>query len=131
MRPYEAMFILDTSLEEAEVQAVINRSTTTIESRGGTVNRVEKWGKRRLAYEIAKRPEGYYVLLTATSEPPAVAELERALRLADEVIRHKIVRIPDHAGGRVLPPSAVEEITAAGSRPDRERSRSSMGRKSR
>ncbi len=119
MRPYEAMFVLDPAMEESAVQAVINRSTAQVESSGGTVNRVDKWGKRRLAYEIQKKQEGYYVLMTTSAEPATMDELERNLRLADDVIRHKIVRIPDNAGGRTLPPSAIEELMASGRRGDR------------
>lgn len=97
MRPYEVMVILEPSLEESAVQAVINRSTEQLQSDGGTVNRVDKWGKRRFAYEIAKKQEGFYVLLDVTSEPAPMDELDRNLRLADDVLRHKIVRIPDAA----------------------------------
>ena len=99
MRPYEVMVILEPTLEESQVQAVVNRGTEIVQGGGGTVNRVEKWGKRRFAYEIAKKSEGFYVLLDVRSEPPAMAELDRTLRLADDVLRHKIVRIPDHAVG--------------------------------
>ena len=112
MRPYEIVAVFDPTLEESAVQAVINRSTELLERRGATVNRVDKWGRRRLAYEVAHRSEGYYVLFEVTSEPPPVDELDRALRLADEVIRHKIVRVPQHAGGRVLPSRAADELAA-------------------
>jgi small subunit ribosomal protein S6 len=99
MRPYEVMVILEPSLEESQVQQIVNRSTEALQSAGSTVNKVDKWGKRRFAYEIAKKQEGFYVLLEVSSEPPAMAELDRTLGLADDVIRHKIVRIPDHAVG--------------------------------
>jgi small subunit ribosomal protein S6 len=113
MRPYDVMLILEPTLEESAIQAVINRSTDLLQTRGGAVNRVDKWGRRRLAYEIGHRSEGSYVLLEVSAEPPALDELDRTLRLADDVIRHKIVRVPRHAGGRVRPP-AVEEAAAAG-----------------
>jgi small subunit ribosomal protein S6 len=76
-RPYEVMVILEPSLEESQVQAVINRSTELLQSNGGAVNRVDKWGKRRFAYELAKRTEGYYVLLDVTAEPAPMQELDR------------------------------------------------------
>jgi small subunit ribosomal protein S6 len=104
MRPYEVMVILEPSLEESQVQAVVNRSTELLQSKGGTVNRVDKWGKRRFAYELAKRQEGYYVLLDVSSEPAPMDELDRALRLADDVLRHKIVRVPEQAKGRATRP---------------------------
>ena len=113
MRPYDVMLILEPTLEESAVQAVVNRSTELLQSGGGSVNRVDKWGRRRLAYEIGHRSEGSYVLLEVSAEPTALDELDRTLRLADDVIRHKIVRVPRHAGGRVRPP-AVEEAAAAG-----------------
>src|SRR5687768_16220834 len=97
MRPYEVMVILEPTLEESAVQAVINRSTDLLQSGGGTVNRVDKWGKRRFAYEIDKKQEGFYVLLDVTSDVAPMDELHRTLGLADDVIRHKIVRIPDAA----------------------------------
>ena len=103
MRPYEVMVILEPSLEEAQVQQVINRSTELLGSRDARVNKVEKWGKRRLAYELHHRTEGYYVLFDVTAEPAPMDELDRQLRLADDVIRHKIVRIPEQAAGRTLP----------------------------
>jgi small subunit ribosomal protein S6 len=103
MRPYEVMVILEPALEESAVQQMINRSTEVLTKSAGTVNRVEKWGKRRLAYELNHRTEGYYVLFDVTSEPGPMDELDRALRLADDVLRHKIVRIPETAAGRKLP----------------------------
>jgi len=103
MRPYEVMVILEPTLEESAVQQVINRSTEVLTAGSVTVNKVEKWGKRRLAYEINHRTEGYYVLFDVTGEPAPMNELDRQLRLADDVIRHKIVRIPEQAAGRKLP----------------------------
>ena len=97
------MVILEPTLEESAVQQIINRSTETLTGADGTVNKVEKWGKRRLAYELNHRTEGYYVLFDVTSEPGSLDELDRALRLADDVLRHKIVRIPEEAAGRTLP----------------------------
>ncbi len=120
MRPYDVMLILEPALEESAVQAVVNRSTELLQAGGGTVNRVDKWGRRRLAYEIGHRSEGSYVLLEVSAEPTALDELDRTLRLADDVIRHKIVRVPRHAGGRVRPPAAVVvEEPAATPGPDR------------
>ncbi|HYD09660.1 MAG TPA: 30S ribosomal protein S6 [Acidimicrobiales bacterium] len=106
MRPYEVMIILEPTLEESQVQQVINRSTETLNAGNVTVNKVEKWGKRRLAFEIDHRTEGYYVLFDVTGEPAPMNELDRQLRLADDVVRHKIVRIPEAAAGRKLPAAA-------------------------
>jgi small subunit ribosomal protein S6 len=109
MRPYEVMIILDSSLEEDAVRAAIDRSTDLLKSRGGDPFRVDRWGKRRLAYELNHRWEGYYVLVEATAEPAAMAELDRALHLADEVIRHKVIRLPERVAGRTRPDDAGEQ----------------------
>jgi len=100
MRPYEVMVILDAGLEEDAIRAAVDRSTSFIESRGSGPVRVEHWGRRRFAYELKHRWEGYYVLLEATAEPAVMSELDRSLRLADEVVRHKIIRLPDAVAGR-------------------------------
>ncbi len=121
MRPYEVMVILEPALEESQVQAVINRSTELLQSGGGSVNRVDKWGKRRFAYELRKRQEGYYVLLDVRSEPGPMGELDRVLRLADDVLRHKIVRIPDHVFDRPQRKVSVEMLGS--DREDREERR--------
>lgn len=100
MRPYEVMVVLDAGLDDTALQAMVDRSTELLTSRSARVNRIDRWGRRRLAYPIDHKVEGYYVLLDVSSEPAAVDDLDRALRLADEVIRHKVVRIPDHVAGR-------------------------------
>ena len=97
MRHYEVMVILDAGLEEDVIRAVLDRATSTLTSSGGTVNKVDRWGKRRFAYEVHHRSEGYYALIDTMAEPPAVAEIDRMLGLADEVIRHKVIRLPEKA----------------------------------
>jgi len=111
MRPYEVMVILEPSLEESAVQQLINRSSEVLTKANATVNKVEKWGKRRLAYELNHHTEGYYVLFDVTSEPAPMDELDRALRLADDVLRHKIVRIPEKAAGRRLSTASATSST--------------------
>jgi small subunit ribosomal protein S6 len=109
MRPYEVMIILDPSLEETAIRDHVDRSTELIRSGGGTPGRVDRWGRRRLAYEIRHQREGYYVLVEATAEPPAMAALDRALHLSDEVLRHKVIRIPDRIAGRASRPAPAGE----------------------
>ncbi|HEX3393963.1 MAG TPA: 30S ribosomal protein S6 [Acidimicrobiales bacterium] len=113
MRPYEVMIILDPALEDAAVQAQVDRSTELIRSGGAEPGRVDRWGKRRLAYEINHHREGTYVLVEAKGEPGSLDGLDRALHLADEVIRHKIVRLPDHPTKRVARPPADIAAPAA------------------
>jgi small subunit ribosomal protein S6 len=99
MRPYEVMIIFDADLEEETIRAAVARSVQLIESRGAEPGFTDYWGKRRFAYELKHRWEGYYVVLQARSEPPAMDELHRVLSLADEVIRHKVLRIPEEVYG--------------------------------
>ena len=114
MRPYEVMVILDAGLEEDAIRATIDRSTKLIAANGGTPGKVERWGKRRFAYEVEHKSEGYYVLIEATAEPAAMAELDRMLGLADEVVRHKVIRIPDKVAGRARRPAVAETAPVAG-----------------
>lgn len=97
MRHYEVMVILDAGLEEDDIRATIDRATQLLTARGATVDKVDRWGKRRFAYEVRHRGEGYYVLIDTSAEPAAMTDLDRMLKLADEVIRHKVVRLPDKA----------------------------------
>jgi len=108
MRPYEVMLIFDASLEEETIRAAIDRFAEFIRSRGGNPGRVDRWGKRRFAYELRHRMEGYYVLMEFTAGVELEEELHRMLSLADEVIRHKVVRIPDAAlKARAAPAAAA------------------------
>jgi small subunit ribosomal protein S6 len=99
MRPYEVMIIFDPTLDDETVRTEVDRSTELIRSRGGQPGRVERWGKRRLAYEIRRHREGSYVVLEAQAEPAAMADLDRALTLADGVLRHKVIHLPEKATG--------------------------------
>jgi small subunit ribosomal protein S6 len=91
MRKYEVMLILPADADDAVVQGAVDRISQVLGRANGTLGEVDRWGKRRLAYEIARHTEGYYVVVSFEAEPSAVAELERVLKLADEVIRHKVV----------------------------------------
>ena len=91
MREYEVMLILPPDADDSVVDGVIERITGVLSQRGGEVASVDKWGRRRLAYEIAHQSEGFYVVATLRSEPDAVQEIERVLTLTDEVIRFKVV----------------------------------------
>ena len=99
LRPYEVMIILDADLDEETIRAAVERWLALIESGGAERGHVDYWGKRRLAYEVKRKSEGYYVVLQARAEPPAMDELHRSLSLADEVIRHKVLRIPEKVYG--------------------------------
>ena len=99
MRPYEVMVIFDADLEEEAVRSAVDRATQLLQSRGAEMGYVDFWGKRRFAYRLKHRWEGYYVVFQAKSEPAAMDELNRTLSLADEVLRHKVLRIPEAVYG--------------------------------
>ncbi|OUN00700.1 MAG: 30S ribosomal protein S6 [Paenibacillaceae bacterium ZCTH02-B3] len=92
MRNYELMYIIRPDLEPDAVQAVTDKIQEVIRGGGGEIRKHEVMGKRRLAYEIGKFREGIYVLVLFSSEPSHVAELERVLRITDEVVRHLVIR---------------------------------------
>jgi small subunit ribosomal protein S6 len=119
MRPYEVMVIFDADLDEETIRSAVARYTQLIEGKGAQPGPVDFWGKRRFAYELKHRWEGYYVVLQAKAEPPAMDELHRVLSLADEVLRHKILRIPEAvygklAGTRPAPVEATAPQPGAG-----------------
>ncbi len=93
MRAYELMIIFTAGLEESAVQSQINKLTADAEAVGGSLEKVDKWGVRRFAYEIDHKWEGFYVVLEFLA-PEALNEIDRTLRLADDVVRHKFVRLP-------------------------------------
>jgi small subunit ribosomal protein S6 len=94
MRRYELMVILDPDLEERTVQPSLDQLLGVVRQGGGSVEKIDVWGRRRLAYEINKKTEGIYAVVDVTAEPDDVAELDRQLRLNEAVLRTKVVR-PD------------------------------------
>jgi small subunit ribosomal protein S6 len=94
MRHYEVMVILDPDLEERTVAPSLDTYLKVVTGDGGTINKVDIWGRRRLAYDINKKPEGIYAVLDLTCSPAAVAELDRQLSLNESVMRTKVMR-PD------------------------------------
>ena len=96
MRAYELMVILDGDLDDQDAQAWVKTIAGQITAQGGTVHgRPDWWGKRQFAYPINRKETGYYLVVEALAEGGALNELERTLRLADEVVRHKLIRLPD------------------------------------
>lgn len=103
MRPYEVMVIFETTSEPSAIQAVVDRVLETVRAGGGVPGTVDRWGRRPFAYEVNHKREGYYVLVELAAEPSGADEMDRVLLLADEVLRHKLVRVPDIAVGRRRP----------------------------
>jgi small subunit ribosomal protein S6 len=94
MRRYELMVILDPDLEEKTIAPSLDQFLGVIRQDGGSVEKVDVWGRRRLAYEIKKKVEGIYAILDVTAQPAAVKELDRQLNLNEAVLRTKVLR-PD------------------------------------
>jgi small subunit ribosomal protein S6 len=92
MRKYETIFILHPSLDEEAVKANIEKFKGVIENGGGTIENVDFWGKRKLAYEIKKVNDGFYTLINFEANPELPKELDRIFRITDGVIRHIIVK---------------------------------------
>jgi small subunit ribosomal protein S6 len=92
MRRYEMMVILDPQLDERTVTPSLDQFLGVVKTQGGSVNKVDVWGKRRLAYEIDKRTEGIYAVVDMSCTPATVAELDRQLSLNESVLRTKVLR---------------------------------------
>ena len=96
MRAYEVMVILDPSLEERTVGPSLDKYLNVIRKDGGSVESVDIWGRRRMAYEIKKNQEGIYAVINLSAEPDSVKELDRQLTLNESVLRTKVIRPDAH-----------------------------------
>jgi small subunit ribosomal protein S6 len=115
MRAYELMVIFDSGLDDLAIDDQVKSVAAQVATRGATVATTDRWGRRRFAYEIDHKTEGYYVVWQITADGADLEALERSLRLADEVVRHKLVRLPDHeAARRGLLGEQAEPAPAAG-----------------
>lgn len=95
MRTYEVMFILKSDLPEEETERIVSQMEAVVTSTGGSLNKVDKMGRRRLAYPLGKYHDGYYVLFALECESSTLQELERRLKVADSVLRHLTVRVDE------------------------------------
>ncbi len=101
MRAYEFMIILDGDLEEPAAQAWVKSVTDSIAKAGGSVHgKADWWGRRQFAYPINKKEYGYYAVMNVVAPGGALDEFERSLRIADDVVRHKLLRLPDAEAAR-------------------------------
>ena len=101
MRAYELMVILDGDLDETAAQGWVKTVTDGITKAGGSVHgKVDWWGRRQFAYEINKKEYGYYAVLNVVAPGGALDELERSFRIAYDVVRHKLLRLPDAEAAR-------------------------------
>jgi len=118
LRDYEVLYIVRADLDDEKVQDIVKRVGTLIEKAGGTLERTNLWGKRKLAYEVKHQKEGAYVLQDFQIGPEHIPELESALKITEEVLRHLIVRKPEKPTPTpVVPPPAevILEPIAVGS----------------
>ena len=119
MTDYEILLMLDPELPEERQTEIITRAREAIEKDGGTWDKHEPWGRRRLAYEIDHKAEGSYHLLTFAAEPATLEEISRVLKITDGVMRHLAVRRVQ--GGSTRPPEPITEepvAATAGARQD-------------
>ena len=93
MRQYELMIILDPELDERTVQPSLDKMLTVVSKDGGKVDNVDIWGRRRLAYDIKKKSEGIYAVVTMTAESATAKELDRQLGLNETILRTKLLRV--------------------------------------
>jgi small subunit ribosomal protein S6 len=103
---YEAMLIVIPELDEEQVENTISRFQTIIGRTGGEVRDVNHWGRRKLAYEIEHRTDGYYVVIEFTTGERTLGELKRIVRISDDVLRHMIVKLPPTYAHKPLPEPA-------------------------
>jgi small subunit ribosomal protein S6 len=96
MRRYELMVLLDPEVEERTVAPSLDQFLGVVRQDGGTVEKVDIWGRRRLAYEINKKSEGIYAVIDLLAEPASVKELDRQLNLNETVLRTKLMRPDAH-----------------------------------
>jgi len=118
MRPYEIVVIFDVGLEETVIADVTEKIASFVKDKGGVPGHIERWGRRAFAYEIAHRSEGYYVFIEVVAEPAVLAEVDRMLALSDDVLRHRVIRQPEHQAPVSKKPApkvvAAESAPAAG-----------------
>lgn len=96
MRAYEVMVILDPSLDERTIEPSLDKYLNVVRKDGGSVDKVDVWGRRRLAYEIQKNAEGIYAVIDLQAEPATVKELDRQLGLNESILRTKVMRPSAH-----------------------------------
>lgn len=100
MRAYELMIIFEGDTDEDAVTRILSQTDEFVVAGSGRIATTDRWGKRRFAYEINHKWEGIYVVLEIVTEASNLDDLERMLRIADEVVRHKVIRLPDREAAK-------------------------------
>lgn len=112
MNQYELMVILDPEIDERTVAPSLDKFLNVVRNDGGTIDKVDIWGRRRLAYEINKKSEGIYAVVDFTAEPATTTELDRQLKLSEAVMRTKVLRA-EEAIAQVAAATKLAEEKAA------------------
>ena len=109
MRRYETIFIVRPNVAETDIEAVTSKTVSIIEGDGGAIIRIDKWGQKKLAYQIRKESQGYYVYVDYAGLPASVAEIERVFRIDDRILKYLTVKLADTCD----PEAAKEELARA------------------
>ena len=118
MRRYELMLLLRPDLEDDKLQAAVEKVTRAIVNGGGSLSKVSPWGKRRLAYDIARQREASYFLIHFDIEPSQVREIERGMLISEEILRHLVTVLEDRGPADELAPAAAARADDDGEEPD-------------
>lgn len=114
LRPYELMVIIDGGVDDSQAQGWIKTISEAIVSVGGSIHgRPHWWGRTQFAYPINKKPAGYYFVIECLAPGGALDDLERSLRIADDVVRHKLLRLPDAEAERRGMLGSSDAVTSA------------------
>ena len=111
LRAYEVMVILDPEIDERTVGASLDTYLNVVRQDGGSIENVDVWGRRRLAYEVKKNAEGIYAVITLSAEPATVKEFDRQLTLNESILRTKVMR-PDLRASKPAPAKAPKPAAA-------------------
>ncbi|AQP48689.1 30S ribosomal protein S6 [Tessaracoccus aquimaris] len=95
MRKYEVMVLIDSDVDERQAPALVDKHLEVITKDGGTIDNIDIWGRRRLAYDINKKSEAIYAVLQLTAEPATVSEMDRLMSIDERVVRTKVLRLED------------------------------------
>ena len=114
MRNYEAMYIINASLEEDALKTKVEKFSNLVTSNGGVIAKVDEMGKRKLAYEIDKKNDGFYVLMKFSSEPTFIAELERIYRIDENIVKYLVISLGDVEAVKevAVEDETIEEVAA-------------------
>jgi small subunit ribosomal protein S6 len=110
LRDYEVLYIVRADLDDDKVQDIVKRVNTLIEKAGGSIERTNVWGKRKLAYEVKHQKEGSYILQDFEIAQDRIPELEAALKITEEVLRHLVVRKPEKPAPTPVAPPPAEVV---------------------